>query len=130
LADELVPRGEGWAWGQAVFDLGASVCRRRIPACGGCPIRAHCAWAGAGWPAPDPVERSAGVSTAQAAFAGSDRQGRGRLVDALRAGPLAAQDVAQAMGWPDDPERATRVATRMAVEGLVVVDREGRHRLP
>src|SRR5207237_2366946 len=29
LADGAVPRGDGWAWGQAVFDLGATVCTRR-----------------------------------------------------------------------------------------------------
>ena len=36
-ADELVPRGEGWAWNQILMDLGAVVCRptprlRRVPA--------------------------------------------------------------------------------------------------
>ncbi|MDQ1430086.1 MAG: A/G-specific adenine glycosylase, partial [Actinomycetota bacterium] len=93
LADALVPPGAGWAWGQAVFDLGALVCTRRAPACGACPIADSCAWAVAGWPAPDPVAGSAGISTRQSTFAGSDRQGRGRLVDALRRGPVATVDL-------------------------------------
>jgi A/G-specific adenine glycosylase len=63
LADALVPEGRGWEWGQAVFDLGALVCTKRSPRCGECPIVAWCAWARAGWPAPDPVAGSAGIST-------------------------------------------------------------------
>ena len=55
LADSLVPPGHGWAWGQAVFDLGALVCLKRAPRCGDCPIVVSCAWARAGWPEPDPV---------------------------------------------------------------------------
>ncbi|HUF32454.1 MAG TPA: A/G-specific adenine glycosylase [Acidimicrobiales bacterium] len=129
-ADELVPPGEGWAWGQAVFDLGATICRRRSPRCETCPVRRHCAWASAGWPDPDPVERSAGVSTAQAAFAGSDRQGRGRLVAALRAGPVASPDVAATMGWSADPDRAEAVVARMLADGLVAQAETGDLRLP
>jgi A/G-specific adenine glycosylase len=120
LADSLVPPGEGWAWGQAVFDLGALVCVRRSPRCGECPIRPWCEWAKAGHPEPDPVEGSAGISTGQSPFAGSDRQGRGRLVDALRAGPVARRRLATVMGWPGDAERAERVAQTLVADGLVV----------
>ena len=38
---------------------------------------------------PDPAVGSAGVSGRQSRFEGSDRQGRGRLVDALRHGPVS-----------------------------------------
>ena len=120
VADSLVPAGQGWAWGQAVFDLGALVCVRRGPRCGECPIRSWCEWAKAGFPEPDPVEGSAGISTGQSPFAGSDRQGRGRLVDALRAGPVARRRLASVMGWPGDVERAERVAQTLVADGLVV----------
>jgi A/G-specific adenine glycosylase len=120
VADSLVPAGRGWAWGQAVFDLGALVCVRRSPRCGECPIRPWCEWAKAGHPEPDPVEGSAGISTGQSPFAGSDRQGRGRLVDALRAGPVARRRLATVMGWPGDAERAERVAQTLVADGLVV----------
>src|SRR5690606_30793457 len=50
LADRLVPAGPGrsWAWNQAVMELGGSVCRRRRPRCGDCPVRSWCGWAAAG----------------------------------------------------------------------------------
>jgi A/G-specific adenine glycosylase len=117
LADDQVPVGEGWAWNQAVLDLGAMVCRSRNPRCGGCPVSPTCAWRGAG---DDPAVGSAGVSTPQSRFEGSDRQGRGRLVDALRRGPV--DDVARAAGWPDDPQRAERVAATLVADGLAVRD--------
>src|SRR5947209_16776122 len=76
-ADALVPPGRGWAWNQALVDLGATVCTRSGPACGECPLRTICAWAAAGRPSPDPAVATAGAPTPQSTFAGSDRQGRG-----------------------------------------------------
>jgi A/G-specific adenine glycosylase len=122
VADSLAPAAMGWAWGQAVFDLGALVCVRRSPRCDVCPIVTSCAWSRAGFPAPDPVEGSAGISSGQSPFVGSDRQGRGRLVDALREGAVARDDLAAAMGWPGDDERAARVAATLVADGLVVED--------
>lgn len=124
VADATVPDGWGWTWGQAVFDLGALVCHKRAPDCGGCPIVSHCAWAAAGFPEPDPVDGSAGISAPQSRFDGSDRQGRGRLVDALRSGPVADADLAATMGWPADPDRARRVAETLVRDGLA--ERTGR----
>lgn len=127
-ADDAVPAGAAWAWNQAMLDLGATVCRRRAPICAACPVRAHCGWAAAGWPTPDPADGSAGVGGRQTAFEGSDRQGRGRLVEALRHQPLEGDALAQAMGWPDDPDRARRVAGTLVADGLVV-EEAGAYRL-
>jgi A/G-specific adenine glycosylase len=118
-ADATVPRGEAWAWNQALLDLGATVCTRRAPACDRCPVTAACRWFGAGLPGPDPADGSAGVSKGQSRFDGSDRQGRGRLIQALCAGPVAEADLAATMGWPDDPTRAERVAATLLADGLV-----------
>jgi A/G-specific adenine glycosylase len=128
--DAMVPPGRGWPFGQALLDLGATVCTAREPGCPLCPVRRRCRWWAAGRPDPDPARGSAGVSVAQPRFAGSDRQGRGRIVAALRAGPLPADGLAAAAGWPDDPGRAARVADRLVAEGLVVRDRRGALRLP
>jgi A/G-specific adenine glycosylase len=121
LATAAVPKGQGWEWGQAVFDLGAEICTRRSPSCGSCPVRAHCRWFAAGCPAPDPVISSAGISGRQSRFAGSDRQGRGRLVESLRTGPVRRSALAEVMGWPDDPSRAERVAGSVVADGIAAV---------
>lgn len=128
-ADAALPAGLGWAWNQALLDLGARVCTRRAPRCTDCPVADGCAWATAGRPPPDPADGSAGVSTGQPRFEGSDRQGRGRLLEALCAGPVEHHDLAAAMGWPGDPERAARVAGRLVADGLACADR-ARLRLP
>jgi A/G-specific adenine glycosylase len=118
-ADAEVPAGQAWAWNQAMLDLGATVCRRRAPRCDACPVVDGCAWAGVGGAAPDPADGSAGVSGGQSRFEGSDRQGRGRLVEALRHGAVGRVDLATVMGWPDDPARAERVAAALVADGLV-----------
>jgi len=125
LANDAVPRDRAWAWGQAVFDLGAAICTKQAPRCDVCPIASSCVWNRAGRPGPDPVVGSAGISRGQSTFAGSFRQGRGRLLHALRAGPLARADVARAAGWPEDPERAERALASLVADGLAVVETDG-----
>lgn len=93
VADELVPSGDGWTWNQCLMDLGAQLCRP-TPDCAACPVASWCRWHRAGHPLPDPAAGSAGVSTAQARFDGSDRQARGRVLGALTAGPLPAESFA------------------------------------
>lgn len=126
MADRLVPAGQAWLWNQALFDLGATVCTRRAPACAQCALREHCAWRGEG---PDPADGSAGVSVSQPAFEGSDRQGRGRLVEALRSGPQPASAAARLMGLEADPPRADRIVASLRRDGLVV-ERYGELQLP
>jgi len=121
LADELVPDGEGWAWNQAMIDLGATICLRRAPKCGECPVATYCQWNGG----PDP----ASPANKQSTFAGSDRQGRGRLVDAIRTAPVPVDDIPVAAGWPDDPARAHRIADTLVADGLAI-ELDGTLRLP
>ena len=130
LVDAMVPAGGGWQFGQALLDLGAMVCVAAAPRCGDCPIRPRCRWAAAGRGGPDPARGSAAVSTAQTVFAGSDRQGRGRLVDALRRAPVPPDRVSAAMGWEDDPGRAARVVEGLIGDGLVARDDGGVLHLP
>ncbi len=118
LADRLVPTGRAWAFGQSLFDLGARHCTSRRPDCTGCPVRVRCAWAARDWSLPDPATGSAATSRPQSRFEGSDRQGRGRLVAALRQRPVTRDDVPAAAGWPTDPARAGRTADTLVADGL------------
>ena len=116
LADELVPPGEGWLWNQSVLELGATHCRKRRVTCDACPLEQHCAWRGVG---ADPAVGSAGTGGTQSRFEGSDRQGRGRLLDALRAGPVTVRRAGDVTGW-DDHARVERVVGGLVDDGLVV----------
>jgi A/G-specific adenine glycosylase len=95
-----------------MIDLGATVCLRRTPKCGECPVAIHCRW----HCSPDP----AAPANKQSTFVGSDRQGRGRLVDAMRVGPVDVDHIPDAAGWPDDPARAHRVAATLIADGLAI----------
>ncbi len=131
LADRAVPAGRGWAWNQAMLDLGATVCRTRSPDCTVCPVAAGCAWRRAGGGEPDPARGSAGTSTGQSRFEGSDRQGRGRLVDRLRRdGRLDPAVMAEAAGWPDDAARTAAVVASLVRDGLAVEHEDGSLSLP
>jgi len=110
MADGAVPPGEGWAWNQALLDLGATVCTARAPRCGACPVAGVCSWRRRG--GPDPWARRPVAPR----FSGSDRQARGRLLDALRAGPVA--DVASACGLAADGGRAARIADGLVSDGF------------
>lgn len=121
LADERVPPGRAWEWNQAVLDLGATVCTKRAPRCDVCPIAGHCAWRRGDPPGPDPAHGSAGTSGRQSRFDGSDRQGRGRLVDALRTGAVALEATPSIAGWPDEPERTHRAVAGLVGDGLAEI---------
>ncbi len=115
------PAGLSWTWNQALLDLGARHCTSRRPSCDRCPLRAHrCRWASAHFSHPDPATGSARVSGRQSPFSGSDRQGRGRLVQALQAGPIPSAALPEAAGWPGDAARAARVASSLVHDGLAV----------
>lgn len=126
LADRLVPSGHSWAYNQTLFDIGAMHCRAKNPDCPACPLHPVCAWAEGGRASPDPAERD----RRQSRFVGSDRQGRGRLVDALRHGPLALAELATASGWTKDPQRAKRVAGELVSDGLATWAPDGTLVLP
>jgi A/G-specific adenine glycosylase len=67
---------------------------------------------------------SAGVTTKQQRFQGSDRQARGRLLKTLTTGPLPASEAAVVMGLVDDQERASRLISDLQSESFLTVQRE------
>jgi A/G-specific adenine glycosylase len=124
-ADELADGQDPWRWNQSIMELGALVCTKRSPSCAACPVVGLCSWRGVG---DDPAVGSAAVSAPQGRFEGSDRQLRGRLVDAMRAGPVKRQEVALVVGH-EDAERIERIVAGLVRDGLAVED-GGRLRLP
>jgi A/G-specific adenine glycosylase len=126
LADAVVPEGRAWLHNQAMLDLGATVCTARAPRCDVCPLRSGCAWRrtgggdrAAGDAPPDPARTTAGTSRPQAPFVGSDREGRGRLLAALRdaRGSVAESRLDAVTGW-GDVARSRRVADALVRDGL------------
>jgi A/G-specific adenine glycosylase len=93
IAQAAVPPRQGWAWNQAIMELGALICTASAPACWRCPVREHCR-AYAAWRLADEQVFASGQATAplqrrlaerrEARYAGSNRFYRGRAVEALR----------------------------------------------
>jgi A/G-specific adenine glycosylase len=129
VADGLVPSRQGWLWNQAMLDLGARFCTKRLPDCVNCPVATTCVWRSAVLVAeqhakvtpPDPASTTAGISGRQSRFEGSDRQGRGRLLRQLSASDtVRLDDLASIMGWPDNHKRAYDVVATLVADGLVI----------
>jgi len=116
-ADAALPPGQSWAWNQCLMDVGAVLCRPAAPRCAECPLRMRCAWRGSG---EDPATGSAGVSTTQARFDGSDRQARGRLMKALVDADVGVGEAPTVMGC--SIERADRLIRALSQEGVVVIN--------
>lgn len=122
LAADLLPVRNAHLWAAATMELGALVCTAKSPQCGICPVTDRCAWNLAGRPAHDGPPRRG------QAYAGTDRQVRGRLLDVLRASdgpvPKSALDAA----WDDpasDPGQRERCLTSLLADGLVMATPEG-----
>ncbi len=89
LAQALVPMRRPGDWNQAMMELGATICTPRAPACGRCPVRAHCRARALGRVAefPPPGKRRA-PETVRRAVALIER--RGQVLMERREGALLA----------------------------------------
>jgi A/G-specific adenine glycosylase len=107
----------------AFMELGALVCTARTPRCADCPLVGSCAWRLAGQPLP------AGPTRRPQAYAGTDRQVRGRLLAVLRdaTGPVPATRFDPV--WPDAVQRS-RALTSLLEDGLVIALPGHRYSLP
>jgi A/G-specific adenine glycosylase len=125
VAHDLLPADgrEAATWSVAVMELGALVCRPVSPRCGACPARDECAWLAAGRPAYDGPRRK------PQAFAGTDRQCRGRLMDVLRGqdGPATR---AQLDGAWHEAEQRDRCLESLLADGLASRRPDGTYALP
>ena len=113
LAESLVPDDEPATWAVAVMELGALVCTAAAPRCGSCPVQDRCAWWAAGRPAYDGPPRRG------QAWAGTDRQVRGRLMAVLRDEPGTVSPRRLEQAWAEPVQRERALASLLA-DGLVV----------
>jgi A/G-specific adenine glycosylase len=124
-ARALLPLDDATAatWSVAVMELGALVCTASGPRCGECPVAAQCAWRAAGHPAYDGPPRRA------QAWAGTDRQCRGRLLAVVRdaEGPVHVSRLHAA--WSEAGQRSRCLASLLA-DGLLVQVSEDAYALP
>ena len=110
-------------WSVAVMELGALVCTAARPRCEDCPIADQCAWLSAGRPAYDGPPRRG------QAWAGTDRQCRGRLMAVLRDTDGPVQPVRLDAAWADETQRRRCLAS-LVDDGLAVRADGGRYALP
>jgi len=114
-ATALLPTDEGEAatWSIALMELGALVCTANRPRCHDCPVADRCAWRLAGSPAYDGPPRRG------QAWAGTDRQCRGRLMAVLRGSDGTVPESRLARTW-DEADQRTRCLAGLVEDGLVV----------
>ena len=114
LAESLLPADDPTAatWSVALMELGALVCTAAAPRCGDCPVSDRCAWRTAGHPAYDGPPRRG------QAWAGTDRQCRGRLLAVARdsEGPVHRSRLDAT--WPEEGQRNRCLAT-LVEDGLL-----------
>jgi A/G-specific adenine glycosylase len=112
LAVDLLPEHDADRWAAATMELGALVCTAKSPRCGACPIDDRCAWNVAGRPA------HTGPPRRGQAYAGTDRQVRGRLLDVLRGSDSPVAQEALDAAW-DDAEQRERCLASLLADGLI-----------
>ena len=125
LAESVLPDDDPTAatWSVAVMELGALVCTATNPSCARCPVLEPCAWQRAGRPAYDGPPRRV------QAYAGTDRQCRGRLLGLVRdaAGPVPRRTLDAA--WSPAAQR-DRALGSLLEDGLLVEASPGWFTLP
>jgi A/G-specific adenine glycosylase len=121
--DAILPEAQAARFCAALMELGAVVCAAGRPRCADCPVIRDCAWVRAGRPA------TAVPGRPSQAFAGTDRQVRGLLLDVLRAAPGPVPRARLDAVWCDAAQR-DRCLASLLVDGLVEPTFDGRFALP
>jgi A/G-specific adenine glycosylase len=126
IADAVVPPHAAYAWSQALMDLGATVCRAKLPMCLLCPLVSNCA-------GPRHVDGSR-KPRAVGEFHGSQRYYRGRVVDLLTRLPhgdgISIDDLATRTAPASERVRLVALITQLAGDGLLTIDDSQQVRLP
>ena len=114
-ADELISRDDPRRWVSAVMDLAATICTRRNPRCGECPVARRCASRGT---AGDPPVRSS-----PGRFEATNRWLRGRILAHVREADPGEWVSLEGRIGTHPPERVEAALDALAAEGFL--EREG-----
>jgi A/G-specific adenine glycosylase len=106
---QLIP-SDGAKWAAATMEFGALICTSKNPLCAACPLTRQCAWRKAGYPKSELVRKSQ-------SWAGTDRQCRGTIVQALRENPKLSKQKLAAL-WSDESQLEKALKTLIA-DGLI-----------
>lgn len=112
LAESLLPELDAHRWAAATMELGAVICTARAPRCEACPVADRCQWRAGGYPEHEGPPRRG------QAWAGTDRQVRGRLMAVLREADGPVSRAALDAVW-DDPVQRDRCLDTLVFDGLV-----------
>lgn len=128
LAQRVLPQDDDASvtWNQSVMELGATVCTAKKPICQECPVRQWCRFAQAGYPG-----LGQGRTRPRQRFAGTDRQVRGLVLQALRkhpAGTVLSRAQLREL-WEDAAQLDACVAS-LDDDGLLHIVGDGGVRLP
>lgn len=113
-------------WNQSVMELGALVCTAKKPLCSQCPLASSCAFLAAGRPG-----LGEGRTRPRQHFQGTNRQVRGKILDALRSIASTAslpRDQVELL-WPDAIQLDACIVS-LDDDGLIEILPDGSIRLP
>jgi A/G-specific adenine glycosylase len=113
-AADLLPDDDADAatWSVALMELGALTCTAARPRCDACPVAHRCAWRAAGYPAYDGPPRRG------QAWAGTDRQCRGRLLGLVRDADAPVPTHRLDLAW-SEAEQRDRCLAGLVADGLL-----------
>ena len=121
IADNAVPADRPGEWTHALMDVGAILCRPRVPRCEACPARAWCRLASGGAGQPSRPRASRGRPPA-VRFTATNRWLRGRILDRLRAAPDGDWVALDAAIGSHDLDRVRAAADAMAADGILQLE--------
>lgn len=126
-ASKALSRAQPAEWNQALMDLGRELCRP-APRCTECPLRRGCRSRTRLARSPSGRASQDEAQIVSEPFEGSSRQLRGRIVEALRLGPLLVEELAARLGR--SPMEVSSAIGKLAADGVLAAEREGVASLP
>jgi A/G-specific adenine glycosylase len=118
---QYVPKKNPHQWAAATMELGALICTAKNPLCGRCPVADKCQWRSLDYPATDRIKRTQ-------TWHGTDRQCRGRIVQALRDNSQLKKSEIHLL-W-DVPSQVEKAILTLLDDGLIEERRKNTYSLP